>query len=64
MVRVSAPEATAVSLMMAPLGISIAAYVALRATCPGPAAPRLLLSLACGLIVAGVLSFLMLLLGR
>jgi hypothetical protein len=49
---------------MAFLGTSIAVYVALRATCPGPAAPRLLLSVACGLIAAGVFSFLVLLQGR
>ena len=49
---------------MAFLGMSVAAYVALRATCPGPAAPRLVLSLACGLIAAGVFSFLVLLQGR
>jgi hypothetical protein len=51
-------------MLMTPLGIAVIAYVVLRVTCPGPAAPRLVLSVACGLIAAGVVSFVMLLLGR
>jgi hypothetical protein len=42
------------------VGTTLVAHVVLRRTCSGPAAPRLLLSMTCGIIAAGAVAFVML----
>ena len=37
---------------------AFAAHLVLRATCAGPAAPRAVMSVTCGVIAAGVVAFL------
>jgi hypothetical protein len=48
-------------MVTAMIATTMVAHVVLRVTFGGPAAPRLLFSLTCGVIAAGALSFVRLL---
>jgi hypothetical protein len=57
----SAAVTTALVDVIATLvGTTLVTHAVLRVTCAGPAAPRALLSMTCGIVAAGVVAFAML----